>query len=199
MKSYITLPLEENEYTSKLESSYLVITPFHSSLQQAHTHLRGVLNDCEIKIDNGIGKQIFDELFTLVKKKSEILISDEKTSLDKKSITSSQLQQIIKKGKEFEALKLTSLAIFGAIKGSFYQLLAVNIEISINSKMDELLKVYQDEVEKLIEPFELEDDLSNLIISKLYPLCSAIGLLPQDTYTIIIALIADKIRQNNDN
>ena len=204
MKSYITIPAELQGYKSKLDNSYIVITPFRPSLKEAQTYLKGFLSECEQTIANGIIKQIVEEIFFLTKEKSEILIDNETTSFNEKSINSAQIQKIINKGKEFEALKQTALYILKKIENEIFPLLYFNIEKCINGEIDHLFRVYKDCVSELIGNFDLKEDVNfaNLIVKQLYPLCllQNTELQPKEVYTIIIALVADKInRQQNDN
>lgn len=77
----------------KLGQSRVVLTPFPANQHNALTHVKGVMSNCDISIDNSYGNASLGELCLRIDQKSEVVV---KTAADyeKKKITQAELRQI---------------------------------------------------------------------------------------------------------
>lgn len=95
VESLIKQGLEEKSLKEKLDNCYIYFAPFTKNSENAYNYLLGLMNQCNINVDNGRGKLILNELLNVIQQKSEKIINSDNEK-ECKQIDSAYLKSLIK-------------------------------------------------------------------------------------------------------
>lgn len=157
----------------KLLNSRVAITSFPAKQSDALTHIKGVMSNMNIPIDNSYGSAALGELCLRIDQKSEIIAKDA-TDYEKKKITQHDLRQIFghtHKAQFFEdiinalgypIMKRTELvnknATIGAIFGAYIDMAVEEIK-----KMDDLTDIDErTAIDRVLGAISFTSDVSSL-------------------------------------
>ncbi|MBQ9089710.1 MAG: hypothetical protein IJY58_01525 [Alphaproteobacteria bacterium] len=179
----------ENELSSKLDRSYIFITPFSKSLSIAQTYLLGEMTKNSICVDNHQGIIALNELCNQIDLRSEIVLGNDEELNQKKSFTSLDLKKIFFSQNRSDMFK----KILSEVREMFSFVESEKIE----RERLKILSCYKSIKDKVL-PSVKKEDIINADIQKLiksvYEINKSLGN-KEMLYAVIIDCIADRIEE----
>ncbi len=190
------LDIDYPEYNYKLSNTYIAITPFKDNMIDTEIYLKGTMVSSGIRVDNGFGDIIFNELFKIIQLKSSIKSVD-KSSINRKTISSQELKKLFNKGNQYINIIDECKKVLSKITANLNDdQLCSQIEKNIEKRFDILLRAQRNIITKIIGNYELESNYFDLIQRLFFKTKNNnIGLDDHEIYTVIIALVSEKIQE----